>query len=46
MAEVELHDLFEVPFRWTGILHEPLLDRVAGGWISFVRITEFERDSI
>ncbi len=31
IAEVELQDLFEDPFRWTGILHEPLLDRVAGG---------------
>jgi len=46
MAEVEQHVLFELSFRCTGILHDPLLDRVAGGCISFVRITEFERDSI
>jgi hypothetical protein len=46
MAEVEQHVLFELSFRWTGILHDPLLDRVAGGCTSFVWMTEFERDSI
>ena len=43
---VEQHVLFEPSCFCTGLLHDPLLESVAGGCISFVLMTEFERDSI
>jgi hypothetical protein len=46
IAAVEQHVLFEPSFRETGCLPDPLLDSEAGGWTSFVQITEVDRDSI